>query len=205
MAEVIVRRGRITDDLRKIAACLYLTDPFIYPAAFGTDADRAACAMAKLMTVENGLLHPEHIALALQGEEICGILLYNKDGAVWNVRECGEKILGSVPDPERFRIVSEAYFVQEAEAPPENHVEVVACCVMPGFRKMGIGERLIRWLREEYRDCKLTLTVLADNQAAIRLYGKCGFSVTEQLKGFSLEESSRPDCCRMECPSAEGR
>lgn len=197
MSNVIVRRARNTDDLLRIASCIYLTDPFIYPAAFGTDIDQATCAMLKLMGIENGLFHPDNLALALHGEDICGILLYNKDGAVWDRVQCADLVQGTVPSNENFDYVSEVYFSVESVTPPEDHIEVIACCVMPEFRNMGVGKRMLDWLVSEYFEYTLTLDVLANNSSAIGLYQKCGFKITEELKGFSLEESTRPDCYRM--------
>ena len=88
MANIVVRRAKTTDNLLGIASCIYLTDPFIYPAAFGADIHQAAYAISKLMSIENGLLHPDNIAVALYEEEICGILLINKDGAKWDLNQC---------------------------------------------------------------------------------------------------------------------
>ena len=102
MANIIVRRARNTDDFIKIASCIYLTDPFIYPAAFGSDNRQAAYAISKLMSIENGLLHPDNITLALHREEICGILLYNKDGALWDRSRCINLVQRIVPSIENF-------------------------------------------------------------------------------------------------------
>lgn len=197
MANIIVRYARNTDDLLKIASCIYLTDPFIYPVAFGTDIHQAAYAISKLMSMEDGLFHPDNLALAFHGKDICGILLYNRNGAVWEQSQCTDLIQGIVPSIENFNYVSEVYFSVESATPPEDHIEVIACCVMPGFRNRGVGKQMLDWLIKEYSEYTLTLDVLANNSAAISLYQKCGFKITEELKGFSLEESTRPDCYRM--------
>ena len=53
------------------------------------------------------------------------------------------------------------------------------------------------WMTTEYNDYFINLDVLADNPAAISLYKKYGFEITESYKGFSLIESARPDCLHM--------
>ena len=169
MSNVTVRRVRNTDDLLRIASCVYLTDPFIYPAAFGADAHQAAYAISKLMGYEGGLFHPDNFAVAFHEEEVCGILLYNKDGAVWDGSRCADLVQGIVPSIENFAYVLETYFSVESAIPPEGHIELVACCVMPEFRNMGVGKHLLDWLVKEYPEYTLTLDVLADNPAAIRL------------------------------------
>ena len=55
MTEAVIRNARETDDFYQIAACLYLTDPFIYPAAFGDKPHEAAQAISALMGIPNGL------------------------------------------------------------------------------------------------------------------------------------------------------
>ena len=197
MSEIVVRSARETDDFLEIAACIYLTDPFIYPAAFGADVWSAAKAISKLMSIEKGLFHPDNLVLALQGETICGILLYNKDGAVWNRDRCADMVRDVVPDIQNFEYVSKAYFTTEAATPPENHIEVIACCVMPQFRKKGIGKLLLNWMNEKYPTKTRTLDVLSNNIAAIRLYQKSGFEIVEEYRGFSLDENTRPNCYRM--------
>ena len=88
MPDIFVRNAKSTDNFLKIASCIYLTDPFIYPAAFGSDANQAAHAISKLMFVEDGLFNPDNLAIALCGAEISGVLLYNKNGAIWDHSEC---------------------------------------------------------------------------------------------------------------------
>jgi len=197
MSNVIVRRARNTDDIPRIASCVYLTDPFIYPAAFGTDAHQAAYAISKLMGIEDGLFHPDNLAIAFHEEAICGILLYNKDGAVWDQNQCADLVHGIVPNSDNFAYVSEVYFSVESTTPPKDHIEVIACCVMPEFRNMGVGKSMLDWLITNYPTYTFTLDVLANNPAAISLYKKFGFQITEALKGFSMEESTRPDCYHM--------
>lgn len=197
MSNVIVRRAENTDDFIKIATCIYLTDPFIYPAAFGTDINLAAHAISKLMSIENGIFHLDNIIIAVYDEEICGILLHNKDGVGWNRSQCTDLVQKIVPSIENFDYVSDVYFSVESAAPPENHIEIIACCVLPGFRNMGIGKKMIDWLVQEYPTKIFTLDVLANNLCALQLYKKCGFEIVGEMKGFSLEEESQPDCYRM--------
>lgn len=197
MSDITVRRATGADDLYTIASCIYLTDPYIYPAAFGDDPRQAARAITRLMGIPDGLFHPDHIALALREDQICGIILYIKDGARWNGEECAGLVQGIVPDMENFRFTSDVYFSAAAAVPPEKHIELVACCVMPECRGMGIGRKMLDWLTGEFPGYAFTLDVLAGNPAAIRLYEKCGFTVSSRDRGFHLEESLRPDCYRM--------
>lgn len=198
MSDVLVRRAESGDDLPAIASCLYLTDPFIYPAAFGSDPQRAAQAITALMNLEGNLFHLANLAVALQGDAICGALLLNESGTRWDAGECAEAMSGIVPNIAAFARVSDAYFSAEAADPPLGTVELVACCVVPEFRNRGIGRMLLEWLIKENGDSVIALDVLADNAPAIALYKKCGFIPVRSFKGFALSEDARPDCYRME-------
>lgn len=197
MNNIVVRLAKNTDDLLKIASCIYLTDSFIYPAAFGVNIEQAANAISKLMNIKDGLFSLDNIVLAICEEEICGIVLYNKKGVVWNKDICTELIKEIVPSIEQFNRVADEYFSVEAVRPIENHIEVIACCVLPNFRNRGIARCMLEWLIKEYPEDTLQLDVLADNSAAIRLYKTCGFQIVEKFRGFSVDELTRPDCFRM--------
>ncbi len=54
-ASTVTRKAK-KQDSPDIARILYQTDPYIYPAAFGTDADKASKAMSKLIEKDEGLL-----------------------------------------------------------------------------------------------------------------------------------------------------
>ena len=97
MDYISVRCPDDKDDLLKISLCIYLTDPFIYPAAFGANIQDASIAISKLMCIKNGLFNINNFVIALYREEICGILLYNEVGAVWNTNECVDMVDKYVP------------------------------------------------------------------------------------------------------------
>lgn len=197
MSKITIRHAKNTDNFLKIATCLYFTDPFIYPAAFGKNVQQAAYAISKLMNTDGNLLNYKNIVIALRDEEVCGILLYNKGGAVWDTSICADMIDGMVPNLKNFICVSDKYFSEESISLPENRIEIVACCVMPGFRNLGIGKQLISWITKEYPRYILELDVLVNNIVAVNLYKKAGFRIINTFKGFSIEELSRPECYRM--------
>lgn len=197
MNDIVVCQAQNTDNFYEIAQCIYLTDSYIYPAAFGKDLHLAACAIASLMSLKNGLFCPENLVLAFYKGKICGILLYNKEGAVWDLKKCIEVVQEFTPSIENFIHVSNTYFAVEASTPILNHIEVIACCVMPEYRNMGIGKRLLDWLFQKYSNYTFMLDVLADNPVAISLYKKCGFEIMGQFKGFSMDETNCPKCYRM--------
>ena len=50
------------------------------------------------------------------------------------------------------------------------------------YRGAGLGKRLIDFITSKYTDCIFRLEAEAENERAIRLYKKCGFSVLPYLE-----------------------
>lgn len=198
MNDTLVRRASERDDRLAIASCLYLTDPFIYPAAFGNEPRRGAQAIAALIDLKAGLFHSKNLAIALYGDTICGVLLFNRGGVQWDFERCTEAVRSIVPNIAAFEYVAKEYFSDEASAPSDGYVKAVACCVMPEFRNKGIGRDLLDWLIKDNPRSAISLDVLANNAAAIALYKKLGFTTVRSFKGFCLDEKHRPSCYRME-------
>lgn len=197
MNNIIIRHALLTDNLNEISKCIYLTDPFIYPAAFGEDIHNAVCAIKELILIENGLFNTNNILVALNENTICGILVYNKNGALWNTNEALKKIKSFIPNVDTFNKVSHYYFAEEAKQPESNHIEIIACCVMPQYRNKGIAKQLLNNLMTIHPHYSFTLDVLADNASAIQVYKKCGFAITQKYKGFHINDNEKPDCYHM--------
>lgn len=82
------------------------------------------------------------------------------------------KRIGSDLLPERivegYNHASEEYFrVIEATKLEENTVELVACAVDEGFRRKGIGKKLLLAMIEIYKGKTIILDVLSENKPAI--------------------------------------
>jgi ribosomal protein S18 acetylase RimI-like enzyme len=50
------------------------------------------------------------------------------------------------------------------------------------YRGMGLGRQLLDFITSKYTDCIFRLEAEAENEHAIRLYQKCGFSVLPYLE-----------------------
>jgi len=193
----LIRTAQKEDNIYEIARCIYLTDPYIYPAAFGNDQGKAINAITSIIGTQNSLFDLKNIVVASLDNRICGIVVYNKEGAVWEKDWLYENIREYIPDKKYFFKASEKYFEEAAFKPQLQELKIISCCVLPGFRNMGIGKRLVEWISDTYPDYTETLDVLANNLAAVRLYQECGYEIVEQYKGFSIDEDTRPDCYHM--------
>lgn len=50
------------------------------------------------------------------------------------------------------------------------------------YRSMGLGKRLMEYIMNKYTDCIFRLEAERENERAIRLYEKCGFSVLPYME-----------------------
>ena len=77
-------------------------------------------------------------------------------------------------------------------------IEVVACCVDSGFRRKHIASAMLTEIINEYPDRPIELTVLCDNEGAVRLYEKLGFEKQgDRFPGFSAQGQKAPWCWKM--------
>ena len=60
------------------------------------------------------------------------------------------------------------------------------------YRGLAIGERFLQFITEKYTDCIFRLEVENENERAVKLYKKCGFSVLPYMEmkkqGLSSED-----------------
>ncbi len=100
---------------------------------------------------------------------------------------------------EGFENASENYFKKiEEENLDESKVELVACTVDEGFRRKGIGRKMLEAMIDTYSGKEILLDVLCDNNTAIHLYESVRFvKQGGAFKGFAPEGLERPDCWRM--------
>ena len=188
------------DSIQEIAECLYNTDPFIYPAAFGNDRDVAVRAITKIIEIEDSLFSFDNIYVTRYNGSICGICLLADGSSKWETQRYFESIKDMLPSDNDFEYTSKEYFVDEAERIRSNEVEIVACSVAEDFRRRKVARSMLRELAEEPRlkGKALVLEVLADNVGAIELYKQAGFEKTgETHDGFNKEGLYRPDCITM--------
>ncbi len=189
----------------EIASCLYDTDPYIYPEAFGENKEFASKAISRIIGMDGSLLDYKYLLVARYNREVCGVCLISDGNGKWETEAITKRI---GPDwlPEQyiegFNHASKDYF-GKLYHPNQNDdaVELVALCVNEGFRRKRVATALMNGLIKEYGSKTLYLTVLADNEAAITLYKKFGFVIRETKEpvlGFASEGLQKPECYIME-------
>lgn len=81
-----------------------------------------------------------------------------------------------------------------------DEAEILTLGVSPAYRRQGLGESLLRHIlaRQEDGDC-VYLEVAADNQAAISLYNKCGFTLLGQRPNYYRRGLQKVDALTYRC------
>ena len=163
------------DKKLEIANCLYGTDPYIYPEAFGENEEQASKAISRIIGMDGSLLDYNKIYVARYNGQICGVCLYNDGTGKWDEEKILKRI-GNDYMPERlkegFMHASNEYFGKlSQEKLEQNTIEIVAFSVAEGFRRKNIGNMLMKkFLEEKGSDHTIILTVLSDNVYAIDFY-----------------------------------
>lgn len=192
-----VSLARATDNKTDIGRVLYDTDPYIYPEAFGSSRDRAARSIGRLIGMDNTLLDYKNIIVARYNGMVAGVCLVTDGNYTWNKEELIKRIEKNLPMIESFEYASDEYFSKLGGG--NNCIEIVSLSVDEGFRRKHIGSALLKEVSHLFPDKVLTLEVLEENKAAIKMYESVGFEIVgEHFEGFAPAGLKRPMCVRMQ-------
>lgn len=191
---VTVRGLRPTDDMKSVAGLIYDTDPYIYPAAFGSKR-KAARVLPGLMQ-EDCIFHADNIRVAELNGEIIGIAL-----VVDAASHIAAPPLGREYSEKGFADARERYFstISDAVFSIGNSAHLACLCVEQGHRGERIGEILLKRVIQECRErglSAISLDVVAENSVAIRLYENYGFKQEKAEQGYAYNTKA-PLCWRM--------
>lgn len=183
------------DNKEEIALCLYETDPFIYPQAFGDDREKAVKAISRIIGMDGSLFDYSNLYVARYNKQICGVCCIHDKDAEWKTEDIQKRIGDHVMDVEQsaegFKEVSDKYFLKIVNQKlPDDEAEFVAVCVEEGFRAKGIGKEMLQNLLKEERlkNKTVRLTALADNEKAIGVYKAVGFESEKDEWGKDKKE-----------------
>lgn len=199
-----ISRARSSDKKLEIARCLYETDSYIYPEAFGEDGEKGAQIISRIIGMDGSLFDYKNILVARFNGQICGVCLLSDGNGSWDKeairKRVGENLIpGNLLDG--FSYASDEYFGKFGKKPLKDSIEIVACCVDEGFRRKHIASALLAELNKRYGDKVISLTVLQSNASAIELYEKNGFiQVGKPFDGFAPQGLRKPTCIKMERP-----
>lgn len=170
-----------------VARYIHLTDPYIYPAICDAEDVFFTKVITECVADRTNIYYRDNIFLALYNDKIIGLLAAVRCGRELTFAD-GLKL--SAAEYERLRRTNEGYFMPLIEESRclDGH-NITNLCIDPAYRKMGVGESLLRFYLGHTEGESVYLDVLADNPNAIRLYEKYGFKILNEYYGFSGKDS----------------
>jgi len=189
----------------QIAALIFETDPYIYPAMFEGEIPAKEAAVKVLPEVilagNDEMFRKENIFVCLAGEDIIGLILWYKGYMNWDVRaflKTARQLGVNLSQDTVFAVGKEYVAEKYSETPLEGDVSIalINICVDEKMRGQGIGKKMMTDFIRKHSFVKMELCVLADNLSAVRLYQNMGFQIIRETQGFSLTEA-KPSCYDM--------
>ena len=187
--EITICRGTerpLSDaQLREIAALIYDTDLYIYPAMFASRQE-AETVLSRMIRAGDRMFRTENMLLAMNGTKIAGVLLWIRGPLKWDHKiyeKCGGKAA-------HIGRVTAEYFDLFAEAPAEM-ASMVRISVNAKQQRQQIGSLLMdTFMKEE--EGPYQLFVLAKNEEAVAFFQRKGYRIRETRPGFSLDYQALP-------------
>lgn len=177
-----------SDLLESIAGLIYDTDPYIYPAMFGT-RDNALELVPELIRENDTMFRLDNLYIAEYEEEIIGLVLWVRGKLTWS-KEQFVKVAKDhrIPVSGYLDQVTDRYIRSYADIANEEAISVINFCISEEVRGIGTGSQLMESFLREHRGEQIELCVLEENSGAVRLYQKYGFTENERYRGFSVDD-----------------
>lgn len=196
--ELEIRKATSEDNLEEIAALIYKTDQYIYPYWFES-LEKCKKELPVLMLEDKFFFNVNNFYIAIDKSN------NNIVGATCIV----DKNIDLDYDYEKLKNVSERYnftidnyisgLVSEVKGAEFAYISNV--CVDENYRGQHIGNRMMRYVIEEYKKKyfkEIVLDVLAKNPGAIKLYQNLGFEQTSEIfEGFNDPKKEKPEVFTM--------
>lgn len=184
-----LHNGDVLNDnsLKAIAGLIYDTDPYIYPAMFGT-RDHALKLIPELIRRNDAMFQLDNLYIAEYNGNVIGMVLWNRGKLEWSKElflETANDL--HVPVSRYLDMVTERYVNSYAEVEEKDLISIINFCISEEVRGIGAGSRLMKSFLEAHGGEPLELCVLEENPAAVRLYQKYGFEETCRYPGFSVD------------------
>lgn len=189
-----IRNLRLQDDMEIVAELIMDTDPYVYGDLFGS-LENAKKVLPYLFKRNTGIFKTSCYYLALEDENILGMIGLFKYGDDWQPHDVKMAFVeAGVSLPRSFEAVSE-YFKGAHNYQPE--VKACNVCVNKKFRKMGVGDFMVKQIIKMAGNSNVILSVLAVNESAIKLYTRNGFKVLYEYDDYGGYNKPKVKCLAM--------
>lgn len=185
-SDICIRPAEDTDDKKQLAELIYGTDPYIYPAAFGS-LQNAKRVIPFLMSRCWLMFDSRNVMVASVNSEIVGAAVVLTAPPVQTDRFIKdiEKVHRV---PKSFEHAFKNYFGNMKSYFDDCSIYIACISVGTNWRKRRIGEMLLKNILRTYGEQRIKLHVLCDNHQAIALYKKYGFrQIGAPQPGYAYE------------------
>jgi len=198
---------KITDaNLKRIAGLIYDTDDYIYPHMFGR-RENAEIVIPQLLRGNKDIMFSlDNLFVCEWCEEIIGIILWYEGALEWSSEElCSAMEKEKIEPPDKLDDVQKEYMSGYNAGSKNGVISILNVCLAPKARGQKIAPKMLLAFMEEHKEADMELCVLSDNDDAIELYEKCGFTKVREEKAYpkNMENHMRYLMERKNAPSAQ--
>lgn len=183
-------------ELEKLSALVYDTDPFIYPALFSSRTQALRVLPQVFRSGADVLFNLDNCFIIRSQKDIVGLLLWHMGSIQWSDKALYVELkCDREPVASGFEMVKTDYF-ESYRYMPDNLISIINVCIAEEVRGKGIGSVLIGDFIAGHPGNEMELFVLSDNHPALSLYTSFGFQLVRNQAGFS-ENEIKPDCMQL--------
>lgn len=179
--------------LADLAGLIYDTDKYVYPPLFSRKQAKEILPLL-FASNEDSMFTLDNIFCAMVGKRIVGLILHKRGPLNWNADKLLEYAsMLDITLPETVRTVEQKYF-KGYEATAADTTSILNCCVNSNYRmrnEIRLGTRMMQAFIEQHPE-RLELYVLRETEAAMRLYLRTGFQLSQRCNGFSIDNKELP-------------
>ena len=189
-ANIVVRRGH-PEDAQDFTNLLSLSAPIFFTVIFGSDV---SSVVQNLFRRPKNLFRFEHSYFIEVDDTKAGMIL----GYDWKTKREEEWRTGLL----LIKFMKLGFFARIpallkalslVERAEDNEYYISNVAVYPEFRGANLGTNLLLRVEEEAESCgatKMALDVEADNQGAIKLYNRLGYSVVGKPRRAKIDRKN---------------
>jgi len=189
-----LKNGEALSDENALALSrlVYDTDPYIYPAMFGS-RENAEALLPLLFGSNDSMFCLSNCYVAEREGAIIGLLLWKQGALTWSPallkRLAAER---GIPLSPYLDMVSEEYVSVYEQLPEEDVLSLINLCVVKELCGRGIGRKILENFFAQKPAAVYELCALKDNSGAVHLYTSLGFEICEEYNGFSVDHRRLP-------------
>lgn len=189
-----IRNLRLQDNMEIVAELIMDTDPFVYGDLFGS-MENAKKVLPYLFKRNTGIFKTSCYYLAIADDIILGIIGFFKYGDDWQQHDVKMAFIeAGVSLPQSFDAVS-SYFKEAHNYQPE--LKACNICVKKEYRNKGIGDYMVKQIIKMAGNSNISLSVLSDNDTAIKLYTRNGFKILYEYDDYGGYNKPKVKCLAM--------